>query len=146
MVRIKTPRVTLIAAVASLCLALAPSSLAAKSGTSGGGTHKGGSGSSGGGSISLVLLNSTDGLAHWGQQVTFKVSTTATKEPWVELRCYQNGALVGQGRKGFWEESLSNEVFTLKSASWTGGAADCTASLQTPQGTQLASTSFHVYE
>jgi hypothetical protein len=137
-------RFTLIATAAALCLTLVPAALAAK----GGPGRKGGGGGTGGGggSISLVVPNSTDGLAHWGQQVTFKVSTTATNEPWVELLCYQNGALVGQGRKGFWEGSLSNELFTLRSAAWTGGAADCTAWLQTPQGALLASTSFHVYE
>ena len=137
------PRSALTATVAALCVALAPAALAAK----GVSAHKGGGGgtSGGTGTISVVLVNSTDGLPHWGQEVTFNVSTTATTEPWVELKCYQNGALVGQGRKGFWEESLSSRRFTLRSAAWTGGAADCTAYLQTPQGAQLASTSFHVY-
>jgi len=134
------PRSALIATVAALCAALAPTAVAAK----GGAAHKGGGGG-GTGTISLVLVNSTDGLPHWGQEVTFNVSTTATTEPWVELKCYQNGALVGQGRKGFWEESLSSRRFTLRSTAWTGGAADCTAWLETPQGAQLASTSFHVY-
>src|SRR6266446_5753874 len=45
-------------------------------------------------SLNLVLLNSTDGSAHWGQTVTFSISTTATTEPNVSLHCYQNGALV----------------------------------------------------
>src|SRR5712692_7904600 len=45
-------------------------------------------------SLNLVPLNSTDGSAHWGQQVTFNVSTTATTEPNVSLNCYQSGALV----------------------------------------------------
>jgi hypothetical protein len=137
-------RFALIATVTSMCLMLAPVALAAKGGGSakGGGPGKGGTG----GSISLVLVNSTDGLAHWGQEVTFNVSTTATREPWVELTCYQNGAMVDRGRKGFWEEELTTRRFTLRSAAWTGGAADCTAWLQTPQGAQLASTSFHVYQ
>src|ERR1700693_4862101 len=65
------PRCALIATVAAVCLALAPTALAAK----GGGAGKGGGGT-GGGSITLVLVNSTDGLAHWGAQVTFNISTT----------------------------------------------------------------------
>src|SRR3989449_10422693 len=40
-------------------------------------------------SLSLVLLNSTDGLAHWGQNMTFNVSTTATSYPSVGLNCHQ---------------------------------------------------------
>src|SRR5438093_13309875 len=63
-----------------LALVLVPAALAAK-GHGGGGTS-GGTGT-GGGTIGLVLLNSTDGLPHVGQQVTFNVSTTATSYPWV---------------------------------------------------------------
>jgi hypothetical protein len=108
--------------------------------------HCSGSGSSGsGGTISLVLLNSTDGQAHWGQLVTFDISTTATDQPWVNLQCYQNGALVAQGWEGFFDGSLSDRIFGLYSQQWTGGEADCTAYLDTPQWTALASTSFHVY-
>ena len=97
------------------------------------------------GSISLVLLDSTDGCAHYGQSVTFNVSTTATTEPWVNLKCYQNGVLVAEGWNGYFDRSLTGRNFGLYSPSWTGGAADCTASLTTPQKAQLASTSFHVY-
>src|SRR5438552_9973295 len=56
------PRFVLIASVAVLCLAAAPSALAAK-GTGGGG------GTSATSSISLVVLNSPDGLPHWGGEV-----------------------------------------------------------------------------
>jgi hypothetical protein len=105
----------------------------------------GGGGSS---SITLVLVNSTDGLPHFGQGVTFNVSTTATSQPWVNLACYQNGVLVGQGWDGFFAGSLTGRTFGLASPKWTGGAADCTGWLDqyTKQGfKQLASTSFHVY-
>lgn len=128
-----------LAAVAALCLAAAPAALAGKGGRpkppSGGGT----------GTVSLVLLDSTDGMAHYGQRVTFDVATTATTEPWVVLKCYQNGALVAQGKEGFFARSLDDGVFGLYAPSWTGGAADCTATLTTPQGAALGSTSFHVY-
>jgi hypothetical protein len=138
-----SPRVALIATVVSLCLALAPAALAAK----GGGAHKGGGGGSTSASgISLVVLNSPDGLPHWDGEVTFNVSTSATSEPWVELTCYQNGSSVFVGWKGFFERSLTTQVFTLASNGWRGGAADCTAWLETPKGAKLVSTSFHVYE
>jgi hypothetical protein len=107
--------------------------------------HCSGGGTSGGGTISLVLLNSTDGQAHWGQTVTFNVSTTATDQPWGNLNCYQNGVLVAQGWEGFFAGSLDDQMFRLYSPQWTGGEADCTANLTTPQWTVLASTSFHVY-
>jgi len=129
----------------TLCLTLAPVALAAKSG---GGAHKGGGGGgpASGGSIGLVVLNSPDGLPHWHGEVTFDVSTTVTSEPWVELACYQNGTAVLVGWKGFFERSLTTQVFTLASNGWRGGAADCTAWLETGKGAKLASTSFHVYE
>ena len=110
-----------------------------------GGKGKGHNSTSGGGSISLVLLNSTDGQPHWGQQVTFNISTTATSQPWVNLKCNKNGVLVAEGWNGFFEGSLTGRTFGLYSPQWTGGAADCTAYLTTPQWAVLASTSFHVY-
>jgi hypothetical protein len=134
----------LLAALAALVLAAAPAAMAAK-GSGGGAGGKHGGGSTGTGSISLVLLDSTDGLAHYGQHVTFNVSTTATNQPWVHLQCYQNGTLVAEGWDGYFDGSLSGRNFTLASPSWTGGAADCTATLTTPQWAPLASTSFHVY-
>lgn len=105
--------------------ALAPAALAGKPSKPRAG---GGGGSS---SLTLVLLNSTDGLPHWGQQVTFNVSTTATTKPLVKLQCFQGGTLVYTSSAGFypgypWPWA---QTFTLASAAWTGGAASCTASL-----------------
>jgi hypothetical protein len=137
--------VALAVAVVAASLALAPIALAGKSTASG----KGGSGGKppGGGSatISLVLLNSSDGLAHYGQTVTFNISTTATDQPWVNLKCYRNGALLGEGWAGYFPASLSGRDFLLSSPQWSGGAADCTAYVTTPQWAVLGSTSFHVY-
>jgi hypothetical protein len=113
-----------------------------KKGTGGGGTT-----TTGGGTIELVLLNSTDGLAHVRQDVTFNVSTTATVAPFVTLRCYQNGALVLQSSNGMFATSL-DQIFTLASNSWLSGAADCTATLENWDNggvVALASMSFHVY-
>jgi hypothetical protein len=139
-----TSRIAHAARIGALVLALAivPAAFAAKGG---GGSHHGGGGTSGTSSISLVLLNSTDGLAHYGQSVTFNVSSTATTQPWVNLKCWQNGVLVGEGWNGFFEGSITGRNFTLAAPSWTGGAADCTAYLTNPQWTVLTSTSFHVY-
>jgi hypothetical protein len=127
-------RVALIAALFALVVAV-PTAFAGKPGA--------------GGTISLVLLESTDGLPHYGQRVTFEVSTTATEKPFVNLRCYQNGALVGQSWEGFFADSLDDGIFVLGgSNAWQGGAADCTATLNkyTKRGwQQLAATSFHVY-
>jgi hypothetical protein len=101
-------------------------------------------------SLSPVLLNSTDGLPHWGQQVTFNVSTTATTEPNVSLNCYQNGSLVYGAVAGFYPSYPWpwTQIFTLSSPSWTSGAADCTASLYYFSGKKtvtLATLRFGVY-
>ena len=82
-------------------------------------------------SIAIVLVNSTDGLPHYSQQVTFNVSTTATTQPNVSVDCYQNGVLVYGAVAGFYASYPWpwTQIFTLSSPSWTGGAADCTAAL-----------------
>ena len=78
--------------------------------------------------ISLVPLDSTDGVVHFGQHVTFDVNTTATDYPWVTLRCSQNGINVYQ---------QSNAMFRIQSTFtlgptplWQSGGADCTATLE----------------
>src|SRR5439155_17704638 len=47
----------------------------------------------GGGSLTLVMVTDADGngLPNWGDQLTFKVSTSASY-PSVEVDCAQNGA------------------------------------------------------
>jgi len=132
----------------AVCLSLAPAALAGKGTASG----KPGGGGTGGGTINLVLLNSSDGLAHVGQKVTFDVSTTATQYPWVTVDCYDpSDAWVYHASNGIFRTSLS-QVFTLASNTWTSGAAECTAWLQNWDNyskhgtiTNLATTSFHVF-
>jgi hypothetical protein len=141
--RRNTGQLVLTALIAIAVLALAPAAYAAKS--SGAGGNGGGKPTHGTGTISLVLDNSTDGAAHYGQTVEFTILTTATTEPWVGLKCYQNGTLVAEGWDGYFDGSLSSRTFGLASPSWTGGDADCTATLTTPQWAPLGSTSFHVY-
>jgi hypothetical protein len=144
---------TLLIALAMATILATVTTGAAVAGKCGHGNNppcSGGSGG-GGGTISLVLLNSTDGLPHVGQEVTFNVSTTATSYPWVTLYCYQSGALVYQGSNGIFPTSL-DQIFTLASNSWISGDADCTAWLQNWDDyakhgwiQNLASTNFHVY-
>jgi hypothetical protein len=121
--------VTLIGLSLALVAGLAASSpaLAAKGGGGGGGGGK--PAPSGSSSLALVLLDSTDGVAHWGQRVTFEVSTTATSRPSVSLNCYQNGSWVLTASVGFYPEYPWAQEFSLSSGWWTSGAADCTAQL-----------------
>ena len=121
--------------------------LAAKGGNGGGG--KPGGGDSGGtGTISLVLMDSTDGVAHYGQRVTFDVATTATDSPYVQLQCNNAGTLVLEAYQGFFPTAMGNQWFHLGPTTlWQGGEADCTANLvkYTRKGwQQLGSTAFHV--
>jgi hypothetical protein len=133
----KTRKFLTVAGAVAAALVLAPASLAK------------GPPASSSSSLRLVLMNSTDGFAHWGQSVTFNVSTTATSRPFVGLNCYQNGAWVYTSSVGYYPGYPWDQFFTLMSGNWTTGAADCTATLYAvnSRGRQsnLASLSFHVY-
>jgi hypothetical protein len=146
MVTRKTPavRIALAAAFLVLALALVPVALAGKGGKpGGGGTTNSGS------SLTLVMLAdaNANGLPNWGDQLTFRVSTSASY-PAVELDCQQNGVWVYAQVVGFYPTYMWPQVYTLESPSWTGGAADCTATLYTTakNGSRatLATTSYHV--
>src|SRR5215210_3141492 len=133
-------RVTLSAALVVAC-AFVPTALAGKGKPGGGGGAVS--------SLQLVLLDSTDGLPHWGQKITFNVSTTATTQPFVSVNCYQGSAWVYADSVGYFADYPWAKEFTLAAASWPGAAADCTARLfSTKDGsrtTTLATLSFHVY-
>jgi hypothetical protein len=127
---------TMIVAVVALA-----SAATAFAGNNGGGASKSSS------SITLVLPSGASATAatepSFGDMVTFAVSTTSAN-PWVNLQCFQNRALVAQGWANL---AYASPDFTLSSPSWTGGAADCTASLEewaNGRMKMLASTSFHV--
>jgi hypothetical protein len=157
--------ITLI--LAALALAVAAPALADKGGNPSGGGNSGENGNKGGnggggngggkpgggtGTMSLVLLDSTDGVPHFGQKVTFDVSTDATTYPWVTLKCFQNGSQVYQASRGIFPTSLGQEFTLGPTPSWQGGDADCTAFLEdwdsySKRGSiqTLASMSFHVY-
>jgi hypothetical protein len=138
-------RIALLAVfAAAVVLSVVPPAFAGKGGGNGGNTGSSGS------TINLVLLDSSDGLAHYGQTVTFKLNTSYST-PSVSLYCYQNGYLVAAGSHPMYLPNLWDDpgTFGLFSAAWGGGAADCRADLigQSAKGrTQtLASLSFHVY-
>ncbi len=96
---------------------------------------KGGNGHTsrtGSGTFTLVMVNDANGNTQpdYGDSVTFSVSTTVD-EPHVGLKCYQSGALVYSAASGFYSGYPWpwTQIMTLSSASWTGGPADCTATL-----------------
>jgi hypothetical protein len=115
----------------TVAVALAAAAVAVSLGPTSPASARGGAKPSTGSSIAVVLLDSTDGVAHYGQRVTFSVSTTATTKPMVSLDCYQSGTHVYWASAGFYEGYPWpwNREFQLASSYWTGGAADCTATL-----------------
>ena len=99
--------------------------------------------------IQMVPVDAADPVLNFNEQVTFSVSTTVTDRPMVRLYCYQNGAEVYWSSAGFFPDYPWPWArdFTLRSDYWTGGAADCTATLYYSAGNRfpvLATTSFHV--
>jgi hypothetical protein len=151
-IRKPTPAGAVLAGVVLvLSLALVPAGLAAKGGGGGGGGGRGGGGGGGSSSISLVLstdLNS-NGVPNWDDTITYNVSTTATSSPQVSTQCYQNGVLVLHANAAFYAGNPFAYMDWLKltSGMWTGGAADCTATMYYSSGKRtitLATRSFHV--
>jgi hypothetical protein len=105
---------------------------------------------SGTGTLTLVLVNSTDGSPHWGQQVRFTVSTTKTTEPHVSLACSQGGTVVYTQQTGYYASYPwpSTQTMILSSAAWSGGAASCAAKLYYFAGSKtatLTTLNFQVY-
>ena len=74
--------------------------------------------------------STADQVAHYGDQVTFNVSTDAY-QPHVDLVCSQAGTKVYGHTTGYYASYPfpSTQLMTLSSQAWTGGAADCTATL-----------------
>jgi hypothetical protein len=147
-----TRRIARTAQVGALVLALVlvPAAFAGKPGGGGGGGGHHTSGTTYTGSLTgPVLLNSTDGLPHWGQQITFDVSSNAPYY-FVELDCYQSTTLVYASSVGFYPGWPWSRTYTLQSSVWTGGAATCNARLYSSlsDGSNqktLATMSFNVY-
>ncbi len=119
----KPAAVLFVLSLAVLALALVPAAgLAAKGGNAGahggggGGGKPVGGGSTGGGTISLaqplVYDANGNGLPNVGDVVMFDVSTTATDQPFVNLKCFQNGVLVANAGK-----AISTDLSTGPGAS-----------------------------
>ena len=92
------------------------------------------------------LTATSTSTPHYGDTITFSVSTTATNQPFVNLVCYQGDALALNSWDAYFGP-LSGQTFVLGSGMWAGGAADCTAYLGMDTSNKykvLASTSFHV--
>jgi len=152
--RSRKHRLSLLAALCIFALALVPAAFAAKGGAGGGGGgHKPGGGSgSGSGTVTLVVVSSpyNDGLAHFGGQVTYTVSTSSTTQPYVSTTCYQGTTLVLSASAG-WYASYAwpdARTVTLQTMAWTGGAATCTAklySMDSGSPVTLGTTSFTAY-
>jgi len=111
-----------------------PAFAGGKTGSSG----KPGGGKTGGSvSFSLVLVSTTgtDGVPHWGDEITFNVSNQSSN-PTVSVACYQNGTQVYSASAGFYPSYPwpSAQNMWLQSSAWTGGAASCTASLVSNAG------------
>jgi len=108
--------------IAVVVLIVAPIALAGKGGSHGGGT--GGTGTTG----SYTLTLSPGEPYVFGESVYATTNVPQTLAPFISMKCYQNGVLVGSSDHaafpGGWYYGWP---FGLgPSASWTGGAADCT--------------------
>jgi hypothetical protein len=143
-----TKRMNKSSAVAAAAAALATFLVAAspaQAGKSGGGKPSGGGG--GTSTIQLVVLTGSDSVPNWGEDVTFKVSTTSTTEPHVDLLCSQGGSVVYSATTGFYASYPWpwTQTMNLASQMWTGGSASCNAQLYMFTGkgkSVLASVSF----
>ena len=142
-------RVAHVASIATLALALVvtEAALAAKGGS--GGKPTGGASSSSSIRLAPLIFDANgNGLPNHSDVVTFSVSSTATSEPFVNVRCYQNGTLVLNSWQGYFDGALnSSRDFSLGSGAWPSGAADCKATVNRyvrNKWNVLATTSFHV--
>jgi hypothetical protein len=102
-------------------------------------------------SLTLVMVADANGngLPNWNDRVTFNVSTTATSEPHVSLKCFQSGSLVYTTQTGYYASYPWpwTQIMTLSSPAWSGGSADCTAALYSFKGGKtltLRTLNFHV--
>jgi len=143
-IRKPTPAGAVLAGViVVLSLALIPAAFAAKGRPGGGG--------GGGSSISLKLSTDVNGngVANWGDTITYNVSTSATSAPQVSTQCYQNNVLVLHASASFYPDNpfAYMEYVSLQSGMWTSGAADCTATMSYSShkgSVTLATLNFHV--
>ncbi len=118
-------------------------------GKNGGGTNGGTTGGSS--TLSLVLADDVNGngVANWGDTVTFNVSSGSTSSPQVSLSCSQGGTVVYTANAAWYAGNpfAYMQMMKLQSGAWTSGAADCTAKEYYSSGKRtitLKTLSFHV--
>ncbi|MFL5798028.1 MAG: hypothetical protein ACJ77A_08855 [Actinomycetota bacterium] len=99
-------------------------------------------------SLAAVPGSSSDTVPNWGDTVTFDISTSVTSMPSVRADCYQGADLVYRHFGFFYNEPSPSENFVLQSYVWTGGAAECTATLyyvnSKGEEVDLSTLPFHV--
>lgn len=106
-------------------------------------------GGSGGGSlaVSMVVDANGNGAPDHGDTITFTLTTSAAR-PFVSVNCYQGTSYVYAASVGYFADYPWSKDFILSASSWTGGAADCTATLYTSRDgirtTTLATLAFAV--
>jgi hypothetical protein len=106
---------------------IAGTTLAAKGGNGHGGS---GGGKPASGSLSLVLLDGTDGGANYMERAAFNVETSASL-PFVGVRGWQDG-LVLDGYTGYFDSYMFDPWVTLGSPYWDAASpATCAARLFT---------------
>ncbi|HET6863762.1 MAG TPA: hypothetical protein VFH37_00985 [Candidatus Saccharimonadales bacterium] len=116
--------------------------------------HKGGgttyTGSFVGTNPILVTDNNGDGQLNYGDTITYNVTSNATYY-YVAQVCTQNGTVVNRQTTGFYVGWPWSQDYKLNSTAWTGGAADCTATLEYQSSTKrtttyvpITSITFHV--
>ena len=86
--------------------------------------------STSGSSLSVVVKDGADQVPNYYETITFNVTSTVDKK-WVDLYCYQGGEFVYSQTAGFFPGYPWAPDYQLASAYWTGGAADCEATLYT---------------
>jgi hypothetical protein len=98
----------------------------------GGGHGKPGGGGTTTGGLTIVMVNDANGngAANWNDTITFNV-TSSSSSPYVSVKCYQNGTLVYGADAGFYDSYPwpGARNMPLSSPAWTGGAANCSATL-----------------
>jgi hypothetical protein len=119
------------ALVATLVVGLmAGTAFAARGGGGGGHNKPGGGGTTGGLTVVMVADANGNGAPNWNDTITFSVTSGVT-DPYVSVRCSQNGTVVYAADAGFYPGYPwpGAQNMPLYSPSWTGGAASCTTTL-----------------
>lgn len=147
MVKRITSHTVMALAEASLVALLVVGLMAGTAFAGKGGGGKPGGGTTGGSSLVVVDIDG-DGVINYGDQVTFRLTTSATR-PFVSVDCYQGGAWVYAASVGYFADYPWDQWFTLATSSWPAGSGECAAKLYTSRDgiriNVLATTAFSVY-